>query len=234
MNNFASCDLGDCGGVELSYGHIMLGRLARVSRVVSLGRGFGALQAPSPLASKLQEELEEEKSSYAPDPSIASFLKDSSFRLLETDLTPLLKLQKLDKDVSVEITFEAKAPLPAGEGEPQDDMNYCDFQVIVKRESRKGGLAFECISINGEIQIMRLSYIDDIQKLQETTHLLNPSSYKGPDFTTLQEKTQKVLLDYLAHLGVDEDLVAFLDVFSNDKEQRLYMRWLNEARALAQ
>lgn len=214
----------------------MLGRLARVRLAACLARPFGALQAPSPLASKLQSELEEEKTSYAPDPTIDSFLKESAFQLLEDEHTPLLKLQRTVKDVTVEITFEARAPLPAGEGEgeQQEEMSYVDFQVIVKREGRKGGLAFECVSLNGEIQIMRLAYIDDVQRLQQHTHLLEPNAYKGPDFTSLQEKTQKVLLDYLTQLGVDEDLVAFLDIYANDKEQRLYQRWLSEARSLAQ
>jgi hypothetical protein len=214
----------------------MLGRLARGRLVACLARPFGALQVPSPLASKLQSELEEEKASYAPDPTIASFLKESEFQMLENEVTPLLKLQRTTKDVTVEITFEARAPLPAGEGEgeQQDEMSYVDFQVIVKREERKGGLAFECVSLNGEIQIMRMAYIDDVLRLQEETHLLEPNAYKGPDFMTLDEKTQKVLLDYLTHLGVDEDLVAFLDIYANDKEQRLYQRWLSEARSLAQ
>ena len=53
------------------------------------------------------------------------------------------------------------------------------------------------------------------------------NEYNGPDFTTLDERIQTSLTEYLEGYGVDEHLAAFVEVMSLDKDQRLYMRWLN-------
>jgi Uri superfamily endonuclease len=52
--------------------------------------------------------------------------------------------------------------------------------------------------------------------------------YAGPDFTTLDERLQTGLVEYLQAHGINEHLAAFVEVMSLDKDQRLYMNWLEE------
>ena len=47
--------------------------------------------------------------------------------------------------------------------------------------------------------------------------------YAGPDFTTLDERIQTSLTEYLEGFGVNEHLAAFVECMSLDKDQRLYM-----------
>jgi complement component 1 Q subcomponent-binding protein len=52
--------------------------------------------------------------------------------------------------------------------------------------------------------------------------------YLGPDFVSLDEDIQKGLSEYLINNGLDQPTVAFIEVMAMDKEQRLYMKWLQE------
>ena len=52
------------------------------------------------------------------------------------------------------------------------------------------------------------------------------SMYAGPDFSTLDERIQTALTEYLGGYGVDEHLCAFVECVTLDKDQRLYMKWL--------
>ena len=54
--------------------------------------------------------------------------------------------------------------------------------------------------------------------------------YTGPDFSTLDERIQTALSEYLDGYGINEHLAAFVECMSLDKDQRLYMRWLTELK----
>ena len=54
--------------------------------------------------------------------------------------------------------------------------------------------------------------------------------YNGPDFTTLDERIQTSLTEYLEGYGINEHLAAFVECMSLDKDQRLYMKWLDGVR----
>ena len=54
--------------------------------------------------------------------------------------------------------------------------------------------------------------------------------YNGPDFTTLDERMQTSLTEYLEGFGVNEHLAAFVECMSLDKDQRLYMSWLSSLK----
>ena len=54
--------------------------------------------------------------------------------------------------------------------------------------------------------------------------------YPGPDFSTLDERIQSALSEYLDGFGINEHLAAFVECMSLDKDQRLYMNWLNDLK----
>jgi len=52
--------------------------------------------------------------------------------------------------------------------------------------------------------------------------------YSGPDFSSLDERVQTGLQEYLTSLGINEHVASFVEVMSLDKDQRLYMRWIED------
>ena len=59
---------------------------------------------------------------------------------------------------------------------------------------------------------------------------LDPDLYQGPDFSTLDEGLQNSFNDFLNELGINDEAAAFIEVTSLDKDQYLYMRWLENCK----
>ncbi len=87
----------------------------------------------------------------------------------------------------------------------------------------------DCTSLDTDIHINTILHSHNINddltynKFKRIMH-----SYPGPDFHALDERLQTSLVDYFAELGVNEHLAAFIEVMSLDKDQRVYMRWLQK------
>jgi hypothetical protein len=78
-----------------------------------------------------------------------------------------------------------------------------------------------------EIAFNNLLVTNNMQKLRNLPRFeRSMGEYNGPDFTTLDERIQTSLTEYLEGFGVNEHLAAFVECMSLDKDQRLYMQWL--------
>jgi complement component 1 Q subcomponent-binding protein len=82
-----------------------------------------------------------------------------------------------------------------------------------------------------EISYNSVQVTDDVDKAK-SVHRFERSlvQYAGPDFSTLDERIQTSLSEYLAGFGINEHLAAFVECMSLDKDQRLYMNWLSEVK----
>ena len=122
--------------------------------------------------------------------------------------------------------------MPENEGDEQgeDNMpseNYCDFTVFISDTGSKKGLIVEATSMDTEIAFNNVLSTDDIQKMKMIPRFERSlGEYNGPDFTTLDERIQTSMTEYLEGYGINEHLAAFVECMSLDKDQRLYMRWL--------
>lgn len=54
--------------------------------------------------------------------------------------------------------------------------------------------------------------------------------YSGPDYHSLDPSLKKPLNDYFNELGINSELANFIDAVSIDKDQKLYLRWLEESK----
>lgn len=54
--------------------------------------------------------------------------------------------------------------------------------------------------------------------------------YRGPEFDTLDEKLQQALYENLKDFGINDSLIEFIENYSVDREQRLYMEWLKSLK----
>lgn len=228
-----------------------------------LARRFSKANEVDKAEKKLQkiiaQELEFEEDNYAEDQSIQQFLTENKWVLEDKPSTNLLLLKKISGNSVVQIYFTSKAPSFDGEdgqepeegdqapqkagGEAQDqqeerdamqDQEFTEFNVYITRG--KQTVAFECVSVNGEIEINHCNVIDDINihRTQSPFNMTAVESYKGPEFHTLDEGVQQALVDLLRAHGVNEELAQLIEHTALDKEQRLYMRWLGQVRDFLQ
>ena len=126
--------------------------------------------------------------------------------------------------------------MPEQEGEDQEEEgpsdNYCDFTVFIADQNSKKGLIVEATSMDTEIAFNTILCAEDLAKLKGMPRFERSlQEYNGPDFTTLDERIQTSLTEYLEGYGINEHLAAFVECMSLDKDQRLYMRWLEGVKS---
>ena len=74
-------------------------------------------------------------------------------------------------------------------------------------------------------------YTTELSKMKHLTRFERGFIYyNGPDFNSLDERLQAGLSEFLQGHGIDEHLAAFIEVMSIDKDNRLYMQWLEEMK----
>jgi len=56
------------------------------------------------------------------------------------------------------------------------------------------------------------------------------SAYNGPDFEDLDNSLQESMDEYLAEIGITDEIYDFIDSSAVDKELREYMRWLENLK----
>lgn len=136
-----------------------------------------------------------------------------------------------------------RQPLPDDENVPQEQEgqnpedqnmpseNYCDFTVYVIDKSGKRGLVIEATSMDTEISFNSVQVSEDIAASKQVHRFERQiRGYPGPDFSTLDERIQSSLSEYLDGYGINEHLAAFVECMSLDKDQRLYMSWLSDLK----
>ena len=193
------------------------------------------------LSKALEKELEYEQSQYKLDESVAPFLQESGFEIIDLEGTTQVLLKRKVHGNDVEVTFNARSPYSAddnqeNEGEEQNQEeeqnpdNSTDFQVTIKKSGKQSGLIYECISAQSELHINNIVYSDDVSSVDKVSSYVSNGEYRGPDFTTLDEKLQTAFIEYLKTHGINEDLAVFVETYSLDKEHRLYMEWLGKMK----
>ena len=205
-------------------------------------RGFSSL-VNKRLVKALEKEFDYEESQYKVDESVAPFLQESGFDIIDAEGKTQVSLKKIVHGNEVLVTFNARSPYESedqeeggqeGEGEAdaeeQAQDNSTDFQVSIRKVGRKEGLLYECVSSQSEIHVNNIMYTEDLDAAERISTYTATGEYRGPDFTTLDDKLQTAFVEYLKTHGVNEDLAVFVDTYSMDKEHRLYMEWLGRMK----
>ena len=128
-------------------------------------------------------------------------------------------------------------PLPENEQNEEDQQapeeeegmseNYCDFTIYIASKNGKGGMIIDASSMDTEINYNAIAVSENIEKDKKLHRFERQmKEYPGPDFSTLDERIQTSISEYLEGFGVNEHLCAFVECMSLDKDQRLYMNWL--------
>jgi len=96
------------------------------------------------------------------------------------------------------------------------------FLVNVRKEGVRRTLRFHCSTEGGEMTIHQVELADEDVGKDDGVKV----PYTGPRFDTLDTDLQSHLYSFLWSRGVDRDFVGYLFTAVVDKEQREYVRWL--------
>jgi len=226
--------------------------LAVAVRSFASGKEITPEKGKQKLAKAISREVKYEQENYQADDSINNFLQENGFKLRDTDGDNNLQLSKTVGDTNIVIAFQSRAPQvnedeqeegeeqgqiqkkqeeenqEGEEGQQQGMQDFCDFTVYLVKPGGKG-MVYECTSFDGEINVNYVNITDDVEGHKKLSRFERSAShYNGPDFSTLDERLQTALIEYLKGYGVTEELAVFVEHVSLDKEQRLYVKWLKD------
>ena len=58
----------------------------------------------------------------------------------------------------------------------------------------------------------------------------NVTEYVGPDYESLDPALKKAMKDYLEELGINDDIMRFVESMALEQDQKLYMKWLQSSK----
>lgn len=127
---------------------------------------------------------------------------------------------------------EQKEQYDAEEG--YNDFDFVEFTVYIEKNANKI-LAIDALSVDGDLQINTCNVISDINAHRQMNPFSNnTNNYKGPEFDTLDETLQSALFDYVGSFGINQEFAQLVEMQAQDKEQRLYMNWIDEVKEFVQ
>ena len=151
---------------------------------------------------------------------------------------------------TIEIRFQAREPFIDSEDEEDDKegqekeekeeegkeggiKTMSDFEILVRDPSGKG-LLFQCVTGDAQLNIERATYLNDVESPYVDSKFTDYiKAYKGPDFGTLDDKLREQFMHYLEFMGITDKVLMFIECAAVDKEQKLYMSWLENVKKFA-
>ena len=188
------------------------------------------------------KEQEFERDNYTEVSEKSDFLNSYGYQYTEAADGVNLILTKKVGENTIEIYFKSRQPGDEednevdqfqeenNESDEEDISNwYTDFTVYIIRNNN--AMVFEWTSSDTELSIGQVIHTSDVEKFKKIPqHDRSDHFYLGPDFASLSDDLQITLSQYLIDNGIDQKTVAFIEVMSLDKEQRLYLKWLQDVQ----
>eukprot|EP01136_Pigoraptor_vietnamica_P044218 Opistho-1_new@20681 len=200
---------------------------------------------PAGLADILRDELKYEAENYSKPEELTAFLAKTPFKITEDK--PGSDSVKLVRDFNgeqIEILLRV---------DPQSDMQYSNDEDDAREgsddevpDSTQPPLSFLMrITKNGKKVEMTIFCDPEFEpeedtgvapfEIAEIRHVVEGKDegvYPGPIISELDEKLQDGLQRFVTERGVDREFIENLRSLYDDKEQREYMRWLEQFQSL--
>lgn len=99
------------------------------------------------------------------------------------------------------------------------------------KNNKTEGLFIEAVTIDSTVNINQIHFSNNVGEYAKnylSAKIID--SYTGPEFRTLDEKLQQEMLDLLTELGINDDLGSLIEVLSVDKDQKLYIHWMEKVK----
>lgn len=186
-------------------------------------RGFSS-PAAAKVGQTLQAELKHENEQYETPKEIKDFLKDSEFKFVDQDGDVNMALEREVGDKIARIEWQLTSPYAPEEFEGEDGgAEATDFVITVENKDGTAGISFYCSTQGGEDHRYVIGHVKNYASADEKESV---GSYNGPDFEDIDDKLQEAFDEYLAEIGMNNEVCDFIDAMALDKEQREYIRWL--------
>lgn len=208
-----------------------VGVCARQAACRNLTRQFSS-PAVQKLQKGLQSELQFEKENY--QAMEEKLPKDWTLTDIAGDVNMKIE-RKLACGKSVKVEWQLVSPYqPEADmfegadkdgSENKEDANLeseVDFTISV--ETGEKGITYFCNTQQGDGHRF---IVGNVKTWSTAAERDSPSAYNGPDFEDLEDSLQESMDEYLAEIGVTEEVYDFIDASALDKEHREYMRWLD-------
>lgn len=131
---------------------------------------------------------------------------------------------------------------PAAEEEALDEDEADDLEpaspvslsiLIEKPGKNPGALSIDATAQGGNIAVDNIFYFDDVAvaraETPEAAHR-RADVYPGPPFGTLDDDLQVLMERFLEDRGISQSLAVFVPDYVDVKEQREYVRWLDQVK----
>jgi len=189
----------------------------------AMPRAFSSA-AGSKIAKILQAELKHENEQYEQAKELKAFLKNSQWKFVEAEGDVNMMLEKEVDEKLVQVEWQLMSPFdPSAEDESEPQREATDFSLTIQSKDKTSGVTFYCSTQAGGDHRYVIGNVRSFLNVEEKD---NVSSYNGPEFEDLEEKLQEALDEHLSEMGVDSNICDFIDAMALDKEQREYIRWL--------
>ncbi|CAE8601970.1 unnamed protein product [Polarella glacialis] len=210
------------------------GQVKAFSRTASFAfsqpsRSF-ASAATSKVVKTLRAEIKHEEEQYEQAKEIKSFLAKSEFKLVDSDGDVNMVLERELDDKVLRIEWQLTSPFdPSAEmegGEEGYEHEATDFCITVESKTSSAGLSFYCSTQTGEDHRFVIGNVKSFSSVEEKDSV---NGFNGPEFEDIDEKLQEAFDEFLAEAGMNNEVCDFIDAMALDKEQREYIRWLNNS-----
>jgi len=126
---------------------------------------------------------------------------------------------------------------PLEEEEEDEDLEPAapvSLSILVEKPGKSAGaLSIDATAQNGNIAVENIFYFEDAAIARaETPEAAQRRAdiYPGPPFGTLDEDLQVLMERFLEDRGISQSLAVFVPDYVDVKEQREYVRWLNQVK----
>ncbi|MCJ1446324.1 MAG: hypothetical protein MMC23_006829 [Stictis urceolatum] len=134
----------------------------------------------------------------------------------EDEVAPADREELVDEESGAEPSFPAR------------------LNITIEKEGVTGAMNFEAVAHDGSITIENVYFYGDGKMAEAKTAELDwarRSVYTGPPYGNLDEDLQVLLEKYLEERGVNTALAVWVPEYVDFKEQREYMKWLNDTKS---
>ncbi|KAL0939576.1 regulatory protein SUAPRGA1 [Colletotrichum truncatum] len=158
-------------------------------------------------------------------------------RALEDEYDPS-EVQNSNKQAGVQSTGGARSAPAEEEIEEESEMDEaappCRLSIVVEKPGKTpGALNIDATAQDGAIVVDNMFYYEDGKLAHaasaEVAHARG-DVYPGPPFGSLDEDLQILMERYLEERGITQALAVFAPDYIDVKEQREYVRWLNNVK----
>ena len=164
----------------------------------------------------------------------ASLEQDDGWKIVDdgavTRLYRTVGSSKVQLGFHCQDTVEDEEVLLDGEGldEEEEPAASIRFNIAITKAGKT--LALTCITTEElAASIQSVAVTDQLQD----DFVIEACQYQGPEFTELAEDLQEEFHNYLDdEVGLSENLVSFLSMYSDYKEQTMYVKFLSDAKSI--